>query len=111
MRRGLVSLTALLLLLCVMPSLCGADEGETTYMMETTGTPYQEAAAPLPGGGAMIMDLILVRPLSFVGLVIGTGASIVATPFALASGTTGPLYERLVVEPFDFTIRRPLGDF
>jgi hypothetical protein len=59
----------------------------------------------------MIMDLILVRPLSFVGLVIGTGASIVATPFALASGTVGPLYERLVVEPFDFAIRRPLGDF
>ena len=109
MRRGLAGLTALLLLLCAMPSLCGADESETTYMMETKGTPYQEAPAPPPSGGAMIMDLIIVRPLSFVGLVIGTGVSIVATPFALASGTTGPVYERLVVEPFDFTVCRPLG--
>jgi hypothetical protein len=59
----------------------------------------------------MIMDVLFVRPLSFVGLVIGTGMSIIATPLALASGTIGPLYERLVVEPFDFTICRPLGAF
>ncbi len=59
----------------------------------------------------MIMDLLFVRPLSFAGLVIGSGLSIIATPFALASGTTGPLYERLVVEPFDFTVCRPLGEF
>jgi hypothetical protein len=59
----------------------------------------------------MIMDLLFVRPLSFVGLFIGTGMSIIATPLALASGSTGPLYERLVVEPFDFTVCRPLGAF
>ncbi len=111
MRRGLVCLTALLLLLCAMPSLCGADESETTHMMDSKGTPYEEAPAPPPGGGAMIMDLIILRPLSFVGLVVGTGASILATPFALASGTTGLVYERLVVEPFDFAVCRPLGAF
>jgi hypothetical protein len=79
--------------------------------METKGTPYREAPAPPPSAGAVVADLVLVRPLSFVGLVIGTGASIVATPFALASRTTGPLYKTLVVEPFDFTICRPLGAF
>ena len=111
MRRGLAGLTALLLLLCAMPSLYGADESESTYMMETKGTPYQEAPVPLPSEEAMIMDVLFVRPLGFVGLVIGTGMSIIATPLALASGTIGPLYERLVVEPFDFTICRPLGAF
>jgi len=111
MRRGIAGLTALLLLFCAMPSLYGADGSESASMMETKGTPYQEAPVPPPSEEAMIVDLFLVRPLGFLGLVIGTGVSIVATPFALASRSTGPLYERLVVEPFDFTLRRPLGAF
>ncbi len=111
MRRGLAGLTVLLLLLCAMPSLYGADENESTRLMETTGSPYQEASAPPPPQGFMIMDLILVRPLSFIGLAVGTGIGIIATPLALASGTTGPMYKTLVVEPFNFAVRRPLGEF
>ncbi len=37
MRKGLAGLMALLLLLCAMPSLCGADESGSTYQMETKG--------------------------------------------------------------------------
>jgi hypothetical protein len=112
MRRGIAGLTALLLLFCAMPSLYGADGSESTSMMETKGTSFQEeASVPPPSEEAMIADLLLVRPLSLVGLAIGSGLSIIATPFGLASGSTGPLYERLVVEPFNFTIRRPLGAF
>jgi hypothetical protein len=59
----------------------------------------------------MTADLILVRPPSFVGLAIGFGVSILATPFALVTGTTGPVYRRLVVEPYRFTVCRPLGAF
>ncbi len=112
MRRRLAGLTVLLLLLCAVPSLYATDASETTYLMETRGTPYpMDTVVPPPTGGAMIADLLIVRPISFIGLVIGSGLSIIATPFALVSGTTGPVYERLVVEPFDFTVCRPLGEF
>ena len=112
MRKGLAGFTALLLLLCAMPPLYGEDESENAYLMETQGTPYQEQTfAQPPSGDFMMMDLLLVRPLSFAVLIIGSGLSILATPFAAVSGTTGPVYERLVIEPFDFTVRRPLGEF
>ena len=111
MRRTLVCLIALLFLLCVMPPLYGASDSETTELMESEGTPYQSTPSPPPTGEAMVMDLLVVRPVSFIGLVIGTGLSLVATPFALASGKTGQVYQRLVVQPYDFTVCRPLGQF
>lgn len=111
MRKALVCLFALVLLLAVMPPLHAADESESTTLMETEGTPYAGTPAPPPSGGAMVMDLLIVRPVSFVGLIIGTGLGLIATPFALASGKTGEVYERLVVQPYDFTVCRPLGQF
>ena len=57
-----------------------------------------------PSGGAMTIDLLVVRPLSFAALVIGTAISLVATPFPLVSGTTSPVYEKLVIEPYTFAI-------
>ncbi len=112
MRRVLTGIIALLFLLCAMPPLYGADENESSKLMETTGSPYGEAAsAPSPAGAFMIMDFVFVRPLGFLSLAVGTAASIAATPFALASGTPGPVYKKLVVEPFNFTVRRPLGEF
>ena len=112
MRRGLAGIIVLLLLLCATPSLYGADESESTRLMETTGSPYEEpASAPPPTPEFMIMDLIFVRPLGFLSLAVGTGIGIAATPFAVASGSTGTVYKKLVVEPFNFTVRRPLGKF
>ena len=40
--------------------------------------------------------MLVVRPVSFAALVVGAAISLVATPFALASGTTSPVYEKLV---------------
>ncbi len=111
MRKALVCLTALLFLLCVMPPLHAENETQTTQLMENEGSPYPSTPAPPPTPEAMIMDLLFVRPISFIALAVGAGASILATPFALASGTTGVVYRRLVVQPYDFTVCRPLGQF
>jgi len=35
--------------------------------------------------------------------------SVAATPLAPASGSVGPVYKKLVVEPFDFTVPRTGG--
>jgi len=111
MKRSIACLTALVFLLCVLPPLYGANESESTKLMEEQGTPYLAPPSPPPTGEAMAMDLFFVRPLSFITLILGAGASLIATPFALATGKTGEVYQRLVVQPYDFTVCRPLGQF
>jgi len=108
-KKIMIGLWALVLVASMMvPAL--AQEGQAVPP-PAAPLPVEVRYAPAPSGGAMIFDFLIVRPVSFVGLAIGTGISIAATPFALASKSTGPVYERLVVEPFNFAVRRPLGEF
>ncbi len=90
MKKTVVVLSVFLLLCSIVPPLYAADESA-------------------PGGGVMLVDLFIVRPLGLLAIVAGTAASLVATPFAVASGSTGQVYEKLVADPFCFTITRPLG--
>ena len=90
MKRIIVVLSVFLLLCSMIPPLYAAEDST-------------------PDGGIMLVDLFLVRPLGFAALLIGTATSIVATPFALASGSTGKVYDKLVVEPYQFTVCRPVG--
>ena len=63
-----------------------------------------------PDSGAMIID-VPIRVLSLGLTVFSTVIFIVALPFALASGSTEDAWDALVVEPFEFTFTRPLGQF
>lgn len=69
------------------------------------------ASANAPSAGAMVMDAAIVRPLSLVATVLGTGAFLVALPFSLTGMNTAEADQRLVVEPLRYTFQRPLGDF
>jgi len=89
MKKTIVVLSIFLLLCSIVPPLYAADD--------------------TPSGGVMLVDLFMVRPLGIVALALGTAASLVATPFALAGGSTGEVYDKLVADPFRFTITRPLG--
>ncbi len=60
---------------------------------------------------AMIVDVVLGRPLGIAATVIGTAFFIVALPFAALSGSVKPVGRTLVAEPFKFTFTRPVGDF
>jgi hypothetical protein len=62
------------------------------------------ALVPAPNFGSVFADIIFLRPIGIAGLALGTAAAIVATPFALPSGSMG-----VVEAPYDFTFRRPLG--
>ena len=61
--------------------------------------------------GGMVADLVLVRPLSLVGTVLGTAVFLVALPFTLPSGSVEKTANALVADPFEYTFNRPLGDF
>jgi len=63
-----------------------------------------------PTGEQMALDLVIVRPLSLVGTVLGTAVFIVALPInALTLNFSDPA-RRLILEPAKYTFVRPLGD-
>lgn len=64
-------------------------------------------------GAMMMLDVALVRPISFVGLVLGSVTWLVAAPFALmADGTAGieKISKPLVVDPAKYTFKRSVGN-
>lgn len=64
-----------------------------------------------PNAGAMATDLILVRPLGFVSMILGTAVFIVSIPFTAAGKNVDQAWDTLVVKPATFTFQRPLGNF
>jgi len=69
--------------------------------------------APLddaPSAGAMVFDLVVVRPLSLVATLLGSGVFLLQLPLNLIQGTP-PIdpAQKLVVEPARYTFDRPLG--
>ena len=64
-----------------------------------------------PSGGAMMFDLAVVRPISFVATAIGCVCFVVSSPFAALGGNLDLAGEKLVKSPAAFTFKRPLGDF
>lgn len=63
-----------------------------------------------PSAGAMAIDFLLVRPLGLVATVAGVGLFIAQLPLSIVMGVppSDPA-KKLVVEPAQFTFRRPLG--
>ena len=59
----------------------------------------------------ILCDLILMRPVGVVVLGVGLVVTAVAMPFALPTGTMGQVSQTLIVDPFDYTFVRPLGDW
>ncbi len=61
--------------------------------------------------GAMMVDVLAVRPLGFVATVLGTGLFVVSLPFSALGGNVDEVAENLVVGPARFTFVRPLGEY
>ena len=75
----------------------------------TLASPY-ELADSKPSGGEMMFDMILVRPIMVVGTVATTAVFLVSLPFSLLGGNVDQAADSLVVEPFNYTFLRPLGE-
>lgn len=71
------------------------------------------ASGPAFGADEMNIpvDVLLIRPVSLVGTIVGTALFVVALPFSIPSGSVKMTAKKLIVEPFKFTFTRPLGEF
>ncbi len=70
------------------------------------GFEEQEASAE-----AMVADVLLVRPLGFVSLVVGSALFVVSLPLSAIGGNIDAASQKLVHEPAKFVFDRPLGEF
>ena len=74
-------------------------------LLAATATP---ALAANPA--AVTADLLVVRPIGFVGTVAGAGLWVVTSPFTFINGTAAENYDLLVKTPGEYTFKRPLGE-
>ncbi|ULQ45217.1 hypothetical protein JN531_008760 [Flagellatimonas centrodinii] len=62
-----------------------------------------------PSAAAMVADLVVVRPLSLVATVLGTGFFVVQLPLAAIQLDVETPARKLVLEPARYTFVRELG--
>ncbi len=97
MRKWIViGLTVLLASTFIHASACAGT-------MDRYGT---RADIPLD---APLFDLLILRPMGIASCAIGLAASVVAVPFAATSGSGAEVRDHFIVEPFEYTFRRPIG--
>jgi hypothetical protein len=80
------------------------------YTGLVTADEYQDSLEGTPSAGAMAFDLVIVRPVGLVATVLGAGLFVLQLPLSMIQGTppSDPAH-KLVVEPAEFTFKRPLG--
>ena len=62
-------------------------------------------------GENIAADLVFMRPVGLAATVAGTAVFLVSLPFALMTNDVSKTAKELVVDPFNYTFDRPLGDF
>jgi hypothetical protein len=62
-------------------------------------------------GGGMMYDFLVVRPVGIVATLVGSAFYVVALPFYALGGNTDDAGQKLVKDPFNYTFKRPLGEF
>jgi len=64
-----------------------------------------------PDAGAMVVDFVLLRPLGFVAMVAGFSCFVLSSPFSALGGNIHTAWDKMAVDPAQFTFARPLGVF
>ena len=83
--------------LALMPASAMCDDGNKVG---------KEASAE-----AMTADIFMARPVGLLALVLGSSMFVVSLPFSGVGGNVDSAAQKLVVEPANYTFKRPLGEF
>jgi len=85
--------------------------GAVLALLITPATQTQAGERLADGSGEAYLVEVVVRPVSLVGTILGTGFYIITWPFSIASGSSEAAKRELIDKPFDATFKRKLGDF
>ena len=61
--------------------------------------------------GAIVFDLVILRPGGFARFVLGSAITTIVLPIALITGQTEEIVQTLIGDPAEYTFVRELGDF
>ena len=61
--------------------------------------------------GAMAADFLFGRPIGLVSIVAGSALYVISLPFSALGGNLKDATQKLVMDPINFTFKRPLGEF
>jgi hypothetical protein len=64
-----------------------------------------------PGGGEMLFDLVVVRPIGIIATALGAVTFVISWPFSALGDNSDVASQKLVKEPAAYTFKRPLGEF
>lgn len=100
------------LIVCVAAALVAppvfAGEGAPATSPATL-QPYDPPSTS-PAGEFILVDALIVRPISLVACAIGLAGSAVIFPLTAATNGQDRVKSELIDKPFEFTFKRPLGD-
>jgi len=108
---GVWFLVALLFLgTLVLPNRVWADEGGSSEASGQAGAgKITYGVSTEPGPVDMIIDGIIVRPISLAATIVGSVFFVLTLPFSAPSGSVDDAAETLVTGPAAFTFTRCLG--
>lgn len=110
-RKALACLTVgALLLVTALPFrvAVATEHAVQAKPVESEATTYDHKYKHSDGIG-MILDGIVVRPISLVVTVVGAVFFVVTVPFSALGGNTAEAWDQMVEEPAAFTFNRCLG--
>lgn len=81
----------------------------TPFATTVQAQDYFEAREP--GGGAMIYDLVVLRPVGIVATAVGSVAWLISLPFSALGDNVDQATDKLIKTPGKFTFVRPIGEF
>ena len=101
--KGIVTCTLVLTLSISTILLSGS------WVAAGCDTDYFKEKRKEPVAGVMLVDAVVVRPLTLVATAAGAVLWVVSLPFTLPGGNTDEAGEILVMDPLCYTFKRPLG--
>lgn len=110
-KQSIALLLAIAFLAIPFNALADTEEPQQVEQYQVPDEGQTALDDPQINAANMVGDALIARPLGLVGTIAGFGLFLVASPFALISGSAGDAWDAMVVYPAEFTFTRPLGDF
>jgi hypothetical protein len=83
----------------------------TAFSTPVIAEPSKDHARSNATAGAIVGDLILIRPVLVSLTILGSCCFVATLPFTLIGRNTTHAAKKLVVEPAQYTFTYPLGSF
>lgn len=118
--RPVVTLTQLfqcvtLSIALFVPLVASAAEEDTGVSSDATAEAESDSVEPSqgfrPSRNAQVVDAVVLRPLDFTKMCVGSALLVVGAPFAVAGGleNLSVLTDIFVIQPYQNTFEKPLG--